>query len=227
MLMMTLVLGGLVLSGCGKKDPSTSSAHPTTTGGGETSSSGSRNLANALKADYSNMTVEVSLAYNNDDMGIMEEYFQEVIYDGYTIIPPLSDGDPALYYHDYNGESYLVIYFLKYYNYLKDIINKAKDVKIKPYEFTKKFKMKNKGINIIVREFKDEIYLVASVKQTIIYTKHFKQGEEVNYYVDKCLEQLKETFNIESFKLFIQENLYNNKLYELTKNIELIKGKVR
>lgn len=127
----------------------------------------------------------------------------------------------------YNGESYLVIYFLKYYNYLKDIINKAKDVKIKPYEFTKKFKMKNKRINIIVREFKDEIYLVASVKQTIIYTKHFKKGEEVNYYVDKCLEQLKETFNIESFKLFIQENLYNNKLYELTKNIELIKGKVR
>ena len=127
----------------------------------------------------------------------------------------------------YNGESYLVIYFLKYYNYLKEIINKAKDVKIKPYEFTKKFKMKNKGINIIVREFKDEIYLVASVKQTIIYTKHFKKGEEVNYYVDKCLEQLKETFNIESFKLFIQENLYNNKLYELTKNIELIKGKVR
>lgn len=107
MLMMTLVLGGLVLSGCGKKDPSTSSAHPTTTGGGETSSSGPRNLANALKADYSNMTVEVSLAYNNDDMGIMEEYFQEVIYEGYTIIPPLSDGDPALYYHDYNGESYL------------------------------------------------------------------------------------------------------------------------
>ena len=127
----------------------------------------------------------------------------------------------------YNGESYLVIYFLKYYNYLKEIINKAKDVKIKPYEFTKKFKMKNKGLNIIVREFKDEVYLGASVQQTIIYTKHFKQGEEVNYYVDKCLEQLKETFNIESFKLFIQENLYNNKLYELTKNIELIKGKVR
>ena len=102
----------------------------------------------------------------------------------------------------YNGESYLVIYFLKYYNYLKDIINKAKDVKIKPYEFTKKFKMKNKRINIIVREFKDEIYLVASVKQTIIYTKHFKKGEEVNYYVDKCLEQLK-VLNYLFRKIFI------------------------
>lgn len=126
----------------------------------------------------------------------------------------------------FNGENYLVIYFLKYYNYLKEIINKVKDIEIKPYGFTKEFKTKNKGLSIIIREFKDEIYLVASINKTIIYAKHFKQAEQLNYYVDMCLEQLKEIFNIEDIKLFIEKNLHNAKLYELTKNIEFIKGKV-
>ena len=109
--MMGFVLGGLILSGCGKQNQPSTTVVPNTssssTGGNTTSSSGSRSLAKALQADYSNMTVEVSLAYNNDDMGIMEEYFQEVVYEGYTIIPPLTEGEPSLFYHDYNGESYL------------------------------------------------------------------------------------------------------------------------
>lgn len=125
-----------------------------------------------------------------------------------------------------NGESYLVIYFLKYYNYLKEIINKVRDIDIKPYEFTKKFRIKSKGLSIIIREFKGEIYLVACIDKTIVYTKHFKQDEMINNYIGRCLEQLKETFNIESFKIFIEENLYNVKLCELTENIELIKGRV-
>ncbi len=126
----------------------------------------------------------------------------------------------------FNGENYLIIYFIKYYNYLKEIIDKGKIIDIKPYEFTKGFKRKGNGLNIVVKAFRKNIYLVASVKNTVVYTKHFNEYEDINCYVAECLEYLRGIFSVEGFILFVQESLYNRELSKLTNNIKMIKGKV-
>lgn len=126
----------------------------------------------------------------------------------------------------FNNDTYLVIYFIKYYNYLKKIINKVRTIDIKPYEFTTGFNTKSKGLNIVIKTFRENIYLVASIRNTIVYTKNFSEDEDINYYINSCLEQLREIFNIDSFELFIEGHLYDTKLHELTKNIKLIKDRV-
>ncbi|MDO4535322.1 MAG: hypothetical protein Q4B63_05880 [Clostridium perfringens] len=126
----------------------------------------------------------------------------------------------------FKDETYLIIYFIKYYNALKEIIAKSNDIYIKPYEFTKEFKNKSKGLNINIRRFRENIYLVTSINKTVVYTKSFNIEEDINCYILECLEYLKEIFVVDDFVLFIEGSLYNNALNKLTKNIKFIKGKV-
>lgn len=128
----------------------------------------------------------------------------------------------------FNNNNYLVIYFIKYYNALRKIISKKKVVSLRPYEFTEEFKNKDrsKGLNISIKTFKGYAYIVGKINKTIVYTKSFDIDENIKDYVLECLEYLKEIFSINDFILFIEENLYNNELNKLTKNIKLIKGKV-
>lgn len=126
----------------------------------------------------------------------------------------------------FNDNNYLVIYFIKYYNALKKIISKNKSIDIKPYEFTKEFKNKSKGLNISIKTFKGYVYIVGKIDKVIVYTKSFNIDENINNYILECLEYLKEIFVINDFVLFIEKNLYNSELNKLTKNIKLIKGKV-
>lgn len=96
------VLCGLVVAGCnhGKDD---ASSLPST----DSSGNGQNTLAAALEADYSNMTVAAVLSYDMMGMGIEEESFMEYVYQGYTIIDTGSADSQYMYYHDYQGESYL------------------------------------------------------------------------------------------------------------------------
>ncbi len=126
----------------------------------------------------------------------------------------------------FNCNDYLVIYFIKYYNTLKKIISRNKNLDIKPYEFTKEFKNKSKGFNIVIKRFKKNIYLVGFINKSIVYTKSFSIDKSINYYVLECLEYLKEIFIIDDFSLSIEESFYNEDLNKLTRNIKLIKGKV-
>lgn len=132
---LVLALGGMLLSGCGSSTkPSTSNSTETpststSTGGEETSSTFTREDAKrifqeALDADYSNMIVAISMSYDLEN-GVQNEYIEEIVYNGYTIIPALYDGDATLYYHDYEGESYL--YFPDNYGHGDAWLNKGKD----------------------------------------------------------------------------------------------------
>lgn len=126
----------------------------------------------------------------------------------------------------FNDNNYLVIYFIKYYNALKKVISRNKNVDIKPYEFTKDLKNKSKGLNISIRTFKEYVYIVGRINKIIVYTKSFNVEENINQYILECLGYLKEIFTINDFALFIEKGLYNNELSKLTKNIKLVKGKV-
>lgn len=96
------VLCGLVVAGCNHGSDDNSS-NPST----DSTGNGQNTLAAALEADYSNMTVSAMLSYDMMGMGIEEEYFTEYVYKGYTIIDTGDVEDPYMFYHDYQGESYL------------------------------------------------------------------------------------------------------------------------
>lgn len=109
---LLLALSGVVLAGCGQKNDSTSSDSnvPSSNPTSDTTSAGgtSTTLEKALQADYSNMTVQCVQSYDLGS-GVEEEYFEELEYNGYTIIMP-SEGDEDrtyLFYHDYQNQSYL------------------------------------------------------------------------------------------------------------------------
>lgn len=95
------VLCGLVVAGCNHGGDDNSS-NPLT----DSTGNGQNTLAAALEADYSNMTVSAMLSYDIG-MGIEEEYYLEYVYKGYTVIDTGAEEDPYLFYHDYQGESYL------------------------------------------------------------------------------------------------------------------------
>lgn len=109
---LLLALSGVVLAGCGQKNdlsnsnsnvPSSNPTSDTTSAGGT-----STTLERALEADYSNMTVQCGQSYDLG-YGVEEEYFEELEYNGYTIIMP-SEGDEErnyLFYHYYQNQSYL------------------------------------------------------------------------------------------------------------------------
>ncbi len=109
---IAFVLIGTSLVGCGEKGGSSVSSLPgSSTSSPSTSLSANNALKAALEKDYSNMTVGVTSVYDLfGDGNLMEEYFTEYYYNGYTIIPDeTSEAEFRydLYYHDYNGESYL------------------------------------------------------------------------------------------------------------------------
>lgn len=142
---LALALGGMLLSGCGKtNDPLTTSSSSnstqtpstsTSTTPSESTSSGSESTSStftredakrifqeALDADYSNMIVNVTMSYDIG-FGVQDEYFEEIAYNGYYIIPALYEGDTTLFYHDYQGESYL--YFPDNYGHGDGWLNKG------------------------------------------------------------------------------------------------------
>lgn len=95
------VLCGLVVAGCNHGGDDNSS-NPLT----DSTGNGQNTLATALEADYSNMTVSAYMSYDIG-MGIEEESYLEYVYKGYTVIDTGAEEDPYLFYHDYQGESYL------------------------------------------------------------------------------------------------------------------------
>ena len=126
-----------------------------------------------------------------------------------------------------NGEKYLIIYFISYYNNLKNLISKTKNIEIKPYEFTSNFKNNKKDLSIIIRSFKETIYLVGMINKKIVYTKNFNDYEDINKSIYQCLDSLKEIFCIDkNFNISIDETIYNEKLKDITESIKIIKGKV-
>lgn len=106
----------LVIAGCKQDQSKSSSVSPSTDphSGTSISSSGGQTtptnaLEEALANDYSNATITVEQVYSYDGSSdLYEEYAYELNYEGYTIIQSLDNPElDDLYYHDYEGESYL------------------------------------------------------------------------------------------------------------------------
>lgn len=97
-----------VNSASSSSDSVSSSINSSSSSVSTSSSSGNKSgLAEAFAADYSNAVFQVYARYNSD-YGMLEEGFYEYNYEGYTIIESDNGIEKSyLYYHDYEGESYL------------------------------------------------------------------------------------------------------------------------
>ena len=102
---------GVLIAGCSKDNQQSSSTRPSSPTNSSSSDvviPPSNALEEALSQDYSNATITVEQVYLSYAGDLLEEYAYELNYEGYTIIQSLDNPDlDDLYYHDYQGESYL------------------------------------------------------------------------------------------------------------------------
>lgn len=125
-----------------------------------------------------------------------------------------------------NNNNYLILYFIKYYDVLRKIFAKKKNISVTPYEFTRDFKKFSKGLNISIKSFKGNIYLVANINKKIVYTKFFNEDINIEKYIKECIESLQKIFVIDNVNLYIENRLYNDKFIKLVDRIKITKGRV-
>lgn len=119
------------------------------------------------------------------------------------------------------GKRYMIIYFLKYSQRLKERILAIKDLKISPYQFKCTYGKRRKGINIILIDFRDTIYLIIKLKGKILYGKNISPEEYYIESIENAIESINHTLNLKDKKriLFVSEKLYNddftNKFYKI------------
>ncbi|MGL5245669.1 MAG: hypothetical protein ACRC7R_10885, partial [Sarcina sp.] len=110
-----------------------------------------------------------------------------------------------------NKKDFLVVYFIRYYHKLRDIIDQGRNVEVIPIQFIKNINvtLKRNHVDVIIREFKNVIYLVIKINGVIFYGK--------NYHEDINIIDIKEGLNIISsyidLKKFILRGFIDNKIF--------------
>lgn len=119
------------------------------------------------------------------------------------------------------GVKYMIIYFLKYSQRLKERVSAIKDLNISPYQFKCTYGKRGKGINIILIDFRDTIYLIIKLKGKILYGRNISQEEDYIESIENAIKTINYTLNLNDKKriLFVSEKLYNddfiNKFYKI------------
>lgn len=107
-----------------------------------------------------------------------------------------------------NKKEFLIIYFVNYYNILKSIVSKCKNVSIIPYQLGVNKGKYFSGISVIVTNFKENLYLIIKINGVVVYIKNIIE-EKVDESIKLSLEFVKNEFKFNNLKIkyYIDKNI--------------------
>lgn len=127
-----------------------------------------------------------------------------------------SDYDKLIHYDllKINKEKFIIIYFINYYNILRNIVSKCKTIEITPYQLISNKGRLFKGISVIVTSFKENLYLIIKINGVVVHTKNIIESE-IEEAIALSIEALESDFQLSGLKtkFYLDKNMeiYNIK----------------